>query len=88
MTEEAIADHGKQLLATENAVLIALRDHPNWSLNEVARDRGWVGDNEVPDKKKVLRLVRQLADDKLVEQPRKGAPWQITEKGRNVVKIP
>jgi len=26
-----------------------------------------------------------LADDKLIERPRKGAPWQLTEKGEKVL---
>ena len=41
MSEEAVADHAKQTLANEDAVLRSLRDHPNGpSPREPARPDG------------------------------------------------
>jgi hypothetical protein len=85
MSDEELADHGKQILAAEDAVLIALRDHPEWSMNQIARDRGWLSDNDTPLRMKVLRILRRLGDERFAEQPRKGAPWKITEKGRRAL---
>ena len=85
MSEEAIADHTKQVLANEDVVLRALRNQPGRSLAEIARDAGWVGDDDKPEKWKVQRAIESLADDKLIQKPRKGAPWELTEKGEKVL---
>jgi hypothetical protein len=81
MSEEAVADHTKQTLANEDVVLRALRDHPEWSYAQIAREAGWVDENGQPMKPRVQRAIRSLAEDKLIVQPRKGARWELTEKG-------
>ena len=85
MSEEAVADHTKQALANEDVVLRALRDHPDWSFAQIARDAGWLDDNDQPMKARVQRAVRALSDDKLIHRTRKGAPWTLTEKGEDVL---
>jgi hypothetical protein len=88
MSEEAVADHTKQTLANEDVVLRALRDHPEWSYAQIAREAGWVDENDQPMKPRVQRAIRSLADDKLVVQPRKGARWELTEKGEKAAGTP
>jgi hypothetical protein len=85
MSEEAVADHTKQSLANEDVVLRALRDQPGRSLAQVARDVGWVSDDGMPEKWRVQRAIASLADDKLIQQMRKGAPWTLTEKGEEAI---
>jgi hypothetical protein len=85
MSEEAVADHAKQTLANEDVVLRALRNHPDWSWAQIARDTGWVGDDDKPERWRVQRALQTLADDKLIERRRKGAPWELTEKGEKVL---
>jgi hypothetical protein len=87
MSEEAVADHAKQTRSNEDVVLKALRDHPDWSYAQIAREAGWV-DFEVdkPERWRVQRAVTALAIDKLIEQTRKGDPWTLTEKGEKALK--
>jgi hypothetical protein len=84
MSEEAAADHAKQATANEDVVLRALRDHPDWSYAQIAREAGWVDENDQPMRPRVQRAIASLADDKLVVQPRKRARWELTEKGEKV----
>jgi hypothetical protein len=81
MSEEAIADHSQQALANEDVVLRSLRDHPGWSYATICREAGWVDDSGQPMKNRVARAIGSLADDKLIQRIRKGAPWTLTEKG-------
>jgi hypothetical protein len=81
MSEEAVADHAQQTLANEDVVLRALRDHPEWSFAQMAREAGWVDENDQPMKPRVQRAIASLAEDKLVVRPRRGARWELTEKG-------
>jgi hypothetical protein len=81
MSEEAVADHAKQTLANEDVVLRALRDQPTWSYAQIARNAGWVDENDLPMKPRVQRAIRSLAEDKLIHQIRRGVPWTLTEKG-------
>jgi hypothetical protein len=85
MSEEAVADHTKQALANEDVVLRALRDHPDWSFSQIAREAGWIDENDQPMKPRVQRAIRSLAEDKLIQQTRKGAAWALTEKGEKVL---
>jgi hypothetical protein len=85
MSEEAVADHSKQALANEDVVLRALRDGPGRSLAQIARDAGWVSDDDMPEKWRVQRAIASLADDKLIQQVRKGVPWTLTEKGEKAI---
>ena len=52
---------------------------------QIARDAGWVGDDDKPERWRVQRAIASLADDKLIQQPRKGAPWKLTEKGEKAL---
>jgi hypothetical protein len=81
MSDEAVADHTKQALANEDVVLRALRDHRDWSFAQIARESGWVSDDDKPEKWRVQRVIRSLASAKLVQQLRPGAPWELTDKG-------
>lgn len=85
MSEEAVADHTKQVLANEDVVLRAVRDHPEWSWAQTAREAGWVDDSQQPEKWKVQRALRALHEDKLIDRPRKGARWRVTDKGRKIL---
>jgi AAA domain len=85
MSEEAVADHAKQTLANEDVVLRALRDHPDLSMARIAQDAGWLDADGRPEKWKVQRAMASLADDKLIHRARKGAPWTLTEKGKEVL---
>jgi len=84
MSEEAIADHSKQTLANEDGVLRTLRDHPEWSLGQIAREHGWLKGDK-PERWKVKRAIDALAADKLIQKPRQGAAWEITDKGDGVI---
>ncbi len=86
MSEEAVADHSKQTLANEDVVLRALRDHPDHSWSQIARDAGWIDDAGLPMKSRVQRALRALAADKLVKQERRGGRWELTEKGEKAAK--
>lgn len=81
MSEDAVADHSKQVLANEDVVLRSLRDHPDWSYAQIAREAGWVDEDDQPMKPRVQRAMRELAESKLVKQPRKNARWELTENG-------
>jgi len=58
-----------------------LRDHPEWSLATIAREAGWVDEDDQPMKQRVHRAIMALAADKLVHQIRKGDAWKLTQKG-------
>jgi hypothetical protein len=81
MSEEAAADHVKQVLADEDVVLRALRDQPGLSNVQIARNAGWVDEDDRPIRWKVQKAIASLARDKLIQQPRQGKPWRLTEKG-------
>jgi hypothetical protein len=85
MSEEAVADHSKQTLANDDVVLRALRDHPDWSFARIAREAGWLDEDNQPMKRQVQSAIRRLAEDKLVAQLRKGAPWTLTTKGEEAL---
>jgi len=85
MSEEAVADHGKQTLANEDVVLRAIHGHPEWSYAQICRDTGWLDDNDQPEKWRVQRAIASLLDDKLIHRLRKGAPWKLTDKGESVL---
>ena len=52
---------------------------------QIARDAGWVSDDDMPEKWRVQRAIASLADDKLIQQVRKGVPWTLTEKGEKAI---
>jgi AAA domain len=82
MSEEAVANHAKQTLANEDTVLRSLKEPPDWSHTEIADAAGWHNEDGKPLRARVQRAIRSLADDKLLAQERKGAPWRLTEKGK------
>jgi len=86
MSEEAVADHTKQALANEDVVLRQLRDQPGRSFAWIAREAGWVDEDDKPMRLRVQRAIQQLADDKMVYQNRKGDAWKLTEKGEKALK--
>ncbi len=86
MAEEEVVEHAKQTLANEDVVLRALRDHPDHSWAQIARDAGWLDDAGLPMKPRVQRALRALAADKLVQQPRRGGRWELTEKGEKAAR--
>jgi hypothetical protein len=86
ISDEAIADHAKQSLAVEDVVLLMLRDHPEWSMTQMAKDRGWLKNDGTPEKGKVQWIIRRLGEDKMISQSRKRAPWKLTDKGRTALK--
>jgi uncharacterized phage-associated protein len=46
---------------------------------------GWLGDDDQPERWRVQRAIGSLSDDKLIQKPRKSAPWELTEKGEKVL---
>jgi hypothetical protein len=63
-----------------------MRENPSWSMAQIAESVGWVGHDGRPEKWRVQRVMERLADSKLVDQKRKGAPWTITPKGEEAIK--
>jgi AAA domain len=81
MSEEAVSNQAKQAMANEDTVLKALRDHPGWSIAQIAESAHWVAEDGRPERWRVQRAMASLADSKMVEQKRKAGPWTITAKG-------
>jgi hypothetical protein len=86
MSEEAAADQQKQALANDDIVLRSMRDHPDWSRNQICREAGWVSEGDMPLRTRVDRSIKALAADKLIAQQRKRGPWSVTQKGQDVLK--
>jgi hypothetical protein len=85
MSEEAVADHAKQTMTNEDVVLRSLRDHPERTFDEIARAAGWVDDADQPERWQVQKAIISLAEDKLIQQPRKRAKWKLTKKGEEAL---
>ena len=85
MSEEAVADHVKQTLANEDVLLRALRDQPGLTFAEMARNAGWVDKDDQPERWRVSRAIGALSEAKLVQQSRRGAPWKLTDKGKEAL---
>lgn len=83
LTEREVADHTQDRAANENTVLRALNNQPGISHSDIARQLGWVDRGGAPLRYRVQRCVATLAEDKLVEQRRKGGKWTVTSKGRH-----
>jgi hypothetical protein len=88
MSEEAVADHSKQALANETAVLKTMHDKPDWSWAQIARHLDWVDDADQPEKWRVGRALQALAEDGLIERRRKKEKWRLTEKGGKALNPP
>lgn len=85
MSEEAIAEHGKQALANADVVLRSLRDHPDWSLAQIARETGWVDEGGNPERWRAQRAIEELVDDKLIHKRREREHWKLTPKGEEIL---
>ncbi len=85
LSEEAAANQAKQALANEDAVLIMVRDHPDWSQADMARHAGWVDDAGRPEKWLVARALEKLRSGKLVRQLRNGR-HRITDTGESALR--
>lgn len=85
IAEDEAADRNRQAAANEDAVLKALYQHPDWSFPQIADDLGWLNPARQPERWRVARVVRSLADDKLVSQDRKRDPWVLTDKGKKAL---
>jgi hypothetical protein len=85
ISEDAVASFAASNLINQNHVLKTIHENPNFSFADIARALGWVGLDGEPIRHKVQRIVEQAADDKCVQQPRKGARYHLTEKGKKLV---
>lgn len=85
MSEEAVNDVRKQATANEDAVLLAIRNHPDSSLAKHATVLGWLDPDGRPERWKVQRAIEALEADKLIVRKRKGAPWTLTDKGKEAL---
>lgn len=72
-----------QTRANEDAVLAKLRDCPNWSMADIARSLGWIDDNDKPERWRVQRAIKSLAEDRLVRNFR--SKWRITDAGKTAL---
>lgn len=81
MTEDEASDRVKQNVAGEDAILRSLYDHPDWSRAQIARDAGWLDDAGDPERWRVTRAIKALAEAKLVKQLRRGDPWEVSDLG-------
>jgi hypothetical protein len=84
MSEEAVAEHKKQVVANEDVVLLAMREHPDWSYAQIAENAGWIDDAKRPEKWKVQRALASLSEDKLIRRKRK--KWVLTGAGEDALK--
>jgi hypothetical protein len=84
-SDEAIADLRKQTIANEDVILRSIRDYPDRSMADRARDAGWLDKFDQPEKWRAQRAIVKLAKDKLIQQPREGAPWKLTDKGKEAL---
>ena len=84
ISEDAVATQAASNLINQNHVLATMRDNPNFSMADIARALSWIDPNGQPQKYKVDRLIKKLAKDKLVFQPRTDGRWMLTPKGKEV----
>ena len=79
-SQEAADNARAQTRSDENAVLYWLKERRGISIRAIAREAGWVSDNEVPNTARVHRCLTSLKGDKLVRLYR--GKWVITEAGK------
>jgi hypothetical protein len=85
MSEEAVTDARKQATANEDAILLALRNNADRSLAQIATAVGWLDPDGRAERWKVQRAIEALETDKLIVRKRKGAPWTLTDKGKETL---
>jgi len=84
ISEDAAASFVASNLINQNQVLKTLNENPTFSFADIARALAWVTPDGNPIRHKVQRIVEQLETDKCVQQPRKGARYHLTEKGKKI----
>ena len=80
-TEAQVESAVRQANLDENTVLEHLRRTPGISVANIALNAHWTTDKGAPAKSKVHRLLKSLAQDKLVRSWR--GKWQITQAGED-----
>jgi len=86
LSDEAAADHAKQAIANDDAVLSIVRDNPEWSWANIANHLGWITQDGRPARWLVQRAFARLSADGLLHKPRAGGRSQITDKGLRILK--
>jgi RecA-family ATPase len=79
-TEEQAETAIRQATLDENTVLEHLRRMPGISISNIAVNAHWVNDKGAPNRSKVQRLLKTLAQHKLARNWR--GKWQITDTGK------
>ncbi len=80
ISESEKANMENVAMRDEDAVLLAMLKHDAGSLATLAAEVGWALRTGDSDKKKVQRICRRLAQDKLTTQER--GWWLLTDKGK------
>jgi hypothetical protein len=83
-SQEAADNAKAQAISDENKVLHWLNQRPGISIRGIAKEAGWISDNEVPLTSKVHRCLQNLKRDKLVRQHR--GKWAISDAGKQELK--
>ena len=81
--QEEIAEASRR---DEDQVLYELAENPRASLAAMAMTQGWKMRDGRPNKPRVQRILDRLRREKLIKQERKGERYEITEKGKKVLK--
>jgi hypothetical protein len=74
------ANHAKQAVANEDAVLAQLNRSPDFSLAQIASACGWIGEGGLPEKWRAQRSVERLRADKMIRRHR--GRWVLTDAGK------
>ena len=69
----------KVTISDENAVLEWLRRYPGISIKDIALECGWVNEAGIPNKARVQRRLKTLADMRQAKSWR--GKWVITDAG-------
>jgi AAA domain len=85
LEQDEKAKHEAAGARNENHVLKALVALPGSSIADIARALNWIYANGDPDKSRVQRALKALADDGLAKK--KGDHWEATKAGKNRLKI-
>jgi hypothetical protein len=80
-TDEQAEKAAKAAISEENTVLEWLRRHPGISVRDIASNAGWLTPGGQPNVWKVLRLLKSLKRDRLVQHRRR--KWRITADGKS-----
>lgn len=81
VTDAEAQAHLAQTLRNEDAVLVAMLDHPGASMAQIASELGWLtGKMNTPYSTKVERAIHILEKDYMVKQHR-GRTWYLTKYG-------